>query len=210
MKRDPNGDARAQGGIDLPTLQKYMNFWFASSLDLFGGEVSSNAAQFFASGLKGRAKEEGYEDHIALTGTKNIPHIKEGRVVDENVPLRMAMNEVLRDDYVTDCQRGVDKWNRAIKEAGIDFELKLPSRRFNRTVGLYAGMHFDHGGTPITAEAWTARVGEWLPNAAEKAYVKSLMTAPVYEPGKMANWIAAPKHGIKGRPVEFEYVRHSV
>ena len=27
------------------------------------------------------------------------------------------MNEVLRDEYVDDCQRGVDKWNRAIAEA---------------------------------------------------------------------------------------------
>ena len=55
-KLDPNGDARAQGGVDLATIQRYLNFWFSSSLDLFGAEVSSNAASFFAAGLKGRAK----------------------------------------------------------------------------------------------------------------------------------------------------------
>ena len=44
MKQDPNGDARAQGGIDLPTIQKYLNLWYSLSLDLFGGEISSNAA----------------------------------------------------------------------------------------------------------------------------------------------------------------------
>ena len=209
-KLDPNGDARAQGGIDLATLQKYMNFWFSSSLGLFGGEVSSNAASFFASGLKGRAKEDQYEDHLALTGTMNIPHFKDGRIIDESVPLRMAMNEVLRDDYVVDCQRGVDKWNRAIKEAGVDFELTLPHRRFNRGVGLYAGQHFDPQGNPITAAEWSARQGDWLPTEADRAYVKSLMTKPVYEPGKMAHWIAPPKQGIKGRPVDFEYVRHTV
>ncbi len=209
-KLDPNGDARAQGGIDLGTLQKYMNFWFSSSLGLFGGEVSSNAASFFASGLKGRAKEDQYEDHLALTGTMNIPHFKDGRIIDESVPLRMAMNEVLRDDYVIDCQRGVDKWNRAIKEAGVDVELTLPNRRFNRGVGLYAGQHFDPQGNPITAAEWSARQGDWLPTEADRAYVKSLMTRPVYEPGKMAHWIAPPKQGIKGRPVDFEYVRHTV
>ncbi len=207
-KLDPNGDARAQGGIDLPTIQRYLNFWFSSSLDLFGGEVSSNAAAFFASGLKGRAKEEQYDDHVALTGTMTIPHVKDGRVVDESVSLRMAMNEVLRDDYVADCQRGVDKWNRAIKEAGLDFELKLPSRRFNRTLGLYAGLRFDTDGNLITESDWAARKGAWLPSDADRTYVKSLMTRPIYEPGKMAQWIAPPKQGIKGRPVDFEYVRH--
>ena len=45
-KQDPNGDARAQGGIDLMTIQKYINRWFSFSLDLFGGENSSNAAEF--------------------------------------------------------------------------------------------------------------------------------------------------------------------
>ena len=38
--------------------------------------------------------------------------------------------------------------------------------------------------------------------------VLSLMTRPVYEPGKMAHWIAPPKQGIKGRPADFVYVRH--
>lgn len=208
-KLDPNGDARAQGGIDLTTLQKYMNFWFSSSLDLFGGEVSSNAASFFATGLKGRAKEEQHEDHLALSGTRTITHLKEGRLVDESVPLRMAMNEVLRDDYVTDCQRGVDKWNRAIAEAGVAFELKLPNRRFNRTQGLYGGLRFDVDGNPLGEAEWAARKDAWLPTDADRAYVKSLMTKPVYEPGKMAHWIAAPKQGIKGRPVDFEYVRHA-
>ena len=41
---------RAQGAVDLPLLQKYLNFWCSSSLDLFGAEISSNAANSFASG----------------------------------------------------------------------------------------------------------------------------------------------------------------
>lgn len=207
MKLDPNEDARAQGGIDLPTIQKYINRWFSVSLDLFGGEVSSNAANFFAGGLKGRAKEERYEDHIALEATLNIPTVKDGKLVDDSVPLRNAMNEVLRGEYIEDSQRGLDKWNRLIKEKGIDFELTLPSSRFNRNAGIYTGIHFDPSGRLIDRAEWEARKHEWLPNEADKTFIKSLMTTPVYEPGKMAHWIGAPKHGIKGRPVEFEYVK---
>ena len=39
----------------------------------------------------------------------------------EDVPLRTAMNEVLREEYSHDSQRGVDKWNRVIEEAGFSF-----------------------------------------------------------------------------------------
>jgi benzoyl-CoA 2,3-dioxygenase component B len=208
MKQDPNADARAQGGIDLPTIQKYLNWWYSVSLDLFGGEVSSNAATFFASGLKGRAKEDRYEDHLALEQFKTIATPKDGRLVDEEVPLRNAMNEVLREEYIDDSQRGVDKWNRLLAEHGVDFRLTLPSRRFNRHAGIYAGMRFDPEGNLISEEEWAARQGKWLPSDADKAYIKSLMK-PVYEPGKMANWIAPPKQGIKGRPIEFEYVRRA-
>ena len=32
---------------------------------------------------------------------------------------------------------------------------------------------------------------------------------PVYEPGKMAAWIAPPEKGIKDRPLDYDYVRLS-
>jgi benzoyl-CoA 2,3-dioxygenase component B len=211
MKKNKNEDARAEGGVDLATLQKYLNFWFSVSLDLFGGEISSNAASFFASSLKGRAKEESYPDHKALDGVyeMDVP-LASGGFDRQSVPLRNAMNEVLRDEYVEDSQRGVDKWNRAIEEAGINFRLTLPSRRFHRAVGMYAGHHFDPQGNPISKEEWERRKHEWIPSPADEAYVKSLMTAPVFEPKQMAHWIAPPPRGIKGRPVDFEYVKRSV
>jgi benzoyl-CoA 2,3-dioxygenase component B len=34
------------------------------------------------------------------------------------------------------------------------------------------------------------------------------MGKAITEPGKMANWIAPPKRGIKGKPIDYEYVRH--
>jgi benzoyl-CoA 2,3-dioxygenase component B len=82
----------------------------------------------------------------------------------------------------------------------------LPSQRFNREIGLYANLPFDPWGALLTADAMKLRRDDWLPTPADEAYVKSLMY-PVYEPGKMANWIAAPKRGINGKPLDFEYVR---
>jgi benzoyl-CoA 2,3-dioxygenase component B len=206
MKQDPNGDARAQGGLPLEMIQKYLNLWFALSLDLFGGEISSNAASFFAAGLKGRYKEDGYEDHLALDQGYRMTVVKEGRVVEEDVPLRTAMNEVLRDAYVEDCQRGVDRWNKRLAEAGLSEQLRLPSKRFYRRIGLYADMPFDPEGRLVSREEWDLGQGDWLPTAEDKACVQSLQGA-VREPGKIANWLGRPARGIKGLPFEYEYVR---
>jgi benzoyl-CoA 2,3-dioxygenase component B len=206
MKRDPNEDVRNQGGIDLDTIQKYVNFWYSSSLDLFGGEISTNAADYFASGLKGREHEEQFGDHIALHGTYRIPILDDGKMGERDVPVRNAMNEILRDAYIDDNQRGVDRWNKMIAESGVDYTITLPNRRFNRTMGIYAGHRFDPQGHPISAEDWERRKYEWLPNAADRTYVHALMQ-PVLERGKMAHWIAAPDRGVKGLPVDFEYIR---
>ena len=206
MKQDPNGDARAGGGLDLATIQKFINLWYSLSLDLFGGEISSNAADFFATGLKGRFKEKDYEDHVALSGSYRMPKLEEGKLVEEDVPLRNAMNEVLRDGYVADCQRAVDKWNRTIERSGAtEMRLRLPHRRFHRAIGLYAGMPCDIDGNLLERSEYERRLGEWLPNDADRAYVDSLMH-PVYERGKIASWIAPPARGINGQPFDYEYV----
>lgn len=207
-KQDPNGDARAQGGIDLETVQKYVNYWFAYSLDLFGSEVSTNAAAFFASGLKGRYQEaKKYTEHTALNQVKTIAMIENGSLTDKEVPLRNAMNEVLREEYALDCSRVIKAWNRALTEEGTDFRVRLPHTRFFRRQGIYSDHHFDLDGNLISKEEFEANQHNWLPSLEDRAYVLSLMK-PVHESGKCANWIAAPKRGINGQPFEFEYVRH--
>jgi benzoyl-CoA 2,3-epoxidase subunit B len=206
MKADPNEDVMKQGGIPLDMIQRYLNLWFALSLDLFGGEISSNAASFFADGLKGRYKEETYQDHLALSDTYRMSVPKEGRVAEEDVPLRNAMNEVLRDAYIEDCQRGVDRWNKRLAEAGIATRLALPSKRFYRHIGIYASLPFDPQGQFVDKTEWDRRRGEWLPSDADRAYVANLQKA-VRDPAQIANWIAKPARGIKGLPFEYEYVR---
>ena len=209
MKQNANEDARAEGGIDLPTIQRSLHLWYSLSLDLFGGEISSNAASYFASGLKGRAKEDQYEDHVALEPTYRMTSLDGGRFTETEVPMRNAMNEVLRDAYVEDCQRGVDKWNRIIRDAGIAFELTLPSRRFHRHIGMYADICASPSGEIVTKDEFERHRSEWLPTEADKLFVKSLMTTPTYEAGKIANWVAPPTQGIRGRPFDFAYVRRA-
>lgn len=207
MKEDPNEDVRNQGGIDLDTIQKFVNFWYTSSLDLFGSEISSNAADYFAAGLKGRAHEDRYEDHVAMHGNHTIEFLEDGRISSKQIPLRNAMNEVLRESYISDNQRGLDRWNKLIAKHGFDFRVKLPSRRFNRKQGIHSGLHFDPEGNPISKEEFERKRSQWLPTPEDRAYVKSLMQVAVLEPGQMANWIAAPTRGINGKPLEFEYMR---
>jgi benzoyl-CoA 2,3-dioxygenase component B len=206
LKQDPNGDVRAQGGIDLPTIQRYLNLWFALSLDLVGGEISTNAAQFFAAGLKGRYREERYADHTALADSYTMPMVMEGALTEQAVPLRNAMNEVLRDAYVDDCQRAVDRWNRHLEDAGLADRLHLASKRFARHIGLYADRPIDPKGHLLAVDEWERRRAEWLPSDADRAYIETLMN-PVHERGRIAGWIAAPARGVKGLPFDYEYVR---
>ena len=204
--KDPNGDARKHGAVDLVTIQKWINYWFSSSVELFGGEISSNAADYFAAGLKGRYREDKYTEHAALGEIYKMDVFEEGRVQNKEIPLRNAMNEVLRDEYVDDCARAVRKWNKIIAEAGVKFEMKLPNRRFNRSMGIYAGHTFDLEGNPISPEQFEAKRAEWLPTAEDREFVKSLMK-PVHEPGKFASWIAPPLKGVQGTSLDFEYVK---
>jgi benzoyl-CoA 2,3-dioxygenase component B len=207
MKQSPDEDVRASGGIPLDVIQRYINYWFSYSLDLFGGEISSNAADFFAAGLKGRYQEQKkYDEHVLAEGSFTLPVVENGRIGEREVPLRNALNEVLRGEYVRDCERALERWNKYIADEGADYKLRLPSTRFHRHVGEFAGHHFDFDGRLITAEEFEARRDGWLPTRADREYVQSLMH-PVTEPGKIANWIAPPATGVKGKPFEFEYVR---
>ena len=120
--------------------------------------------------------------------------------------MRNAMNEYLRDDYTIDCQRAVDRWNKTIEKAGIDFTLKLPSSRFNRNIGNFSDHNFDPQGNLLTPAEWEAKKASYVSSAEDEIYLASIMK-PCLEPGKIANWIAAPRRGINGQAFEYEYVR---
>jgi benzoyl-CoA 2,3-dioxygenase component B len=124
----------------------------------------------------------------------------------ETIPTRNAMNEITRNLYIEDCQKGVTRWNRLIKKAGFDFEIKLPSSRFRRSIGSWANLPIDPSGSLLANDVYQNCLAAVLPSEADRAYVHSLMK-PVTEPGKMASWIAAPDRGINNNTPEFEYVK---
>jgi benzoyl-CoA 2,3-dioxygenase component B len=129
-----------------------------------------------------------------------------GGLKNDTISVRNGMNEITRLEYVKDCNVGVTRWNMGIKRAGIDFELKLPSTRFRRAVGVWSGIPTDPQGNPITQAEFDAKKDSWLPTPQDISFVKSLMHR-VTEPGKMAAWIAPPDRGINANPVEYEYVK---
>jgi len=197
---------RKAGAVDLATIQKYLNFWFSSSLDLFGADVSSNAASYFANGLKGRPDEMQYEDHLASGQTYTLEVPDKDGVKTEQIPMRNAMNEVTRNSYVRDCDIGVKRWNRLIEKAGYTTRLSLPSTRFRRNIGSWAGISTDPAGRPISRTEFDAHKADWLPDEADRSFVHSLMQG-VFDRGKMAAWIAPPDRGINNNPVDYEYVK---
>jgi benzoyl-CoA 2,3-epoxidase subunit B len=207
LDTDEVATLRKAGVIDLPTVQRFLNFWFTSSLDLFGSESSSNAANYFSNGLKGRPDEAKFADHVeaGTTMTIQVPD-GHGGVRDESISVRNGINEITRLEYAKDCNVGVTRWNMLVKRAGVPFEFKLPSTRFRRSVGAWAGLHTDPQGNPITSAEFEAKKNDWLPTPEDIAFVKSLQQR-VTEPGKMAGWIAPPDRGINAQPVEYEYVK---
>lgn len=207
LDTDNVGSLRQAGVIDLPTIQKFMNFWFTSSLDLFGSEASSNAANYFSNGIKGRPDESKFSDHVERETemTLQVPDGK-GGVKNETISTRNGMNEITRLEYIKDCNIGITRWNMGIKRAGINFEFSLPSARFRRSVGAWSGSATDPQGNPLSAAEFEAKKDDWLPTDEDKLFIHSLMQR-VIEPGKMAGWIAPPDRGINANRLDYEYVK---
>ena len=198
---------RDLGVIDLPTIQKKANLHYSLSLDLFGSEVSTNAANAFNAGIKGRYQEVKLDDDHRLQGAEyTVRRFADGNILEESVPALSAINMRLRDDYVKDASGGVKRWNTIIKKSGIDFEITMPHEGFHRNIGEFAVASITPEGNIISKEEWESRRGDWLPTSSDGDYIKSLMN-PVTEPGVYASWIAPPRMGIDNKPGDFEYVQ---
>jgi len=198
---------RKLGVIDLPTIQKKANFHFSVTLDLFGSEVSTNAAAAFEASVKGRYQEAKIDDdHRLNDSTYPVLRYVDGelRMVDE--PAINAVNARLRDDYIKEVESGFKRWNKVINKTGVDFELKVPHVAFNRRVGELAGLHVSPDGELLSEEQWQARCHEWLPDQSDLQFISSLMQ-PVLEPGRYAGWIAPPKVKVDNKPGDFEFVK---
>ena len=198
---------RALGVIDLPTIQKKLNLHYSLSLDLFGSEVSTNAANSFNSGLKGRFHETQIDDdHRLESATYPVLKMVNGAITKVDEPALTALNMRLRDDYSADCVKGLLRWNKVITTAGFDYQLKLPHVAFHRQIGEFKDVEATPEGALIDAAAWTKREAEWLPTTVDGDFIASLMKSKI-EPGAFAGWISPPKVGIDNKPGDFEYVQ---
>lgn len=198
---------RDLGVIDLPTIQKKLNLHYSLSLDLFGNEVSTNAANAFNAGIKGRYMEHRLDDdHQLQRDTYDVKMVSEDQIVTEQMPALNAINMRLRDDYVKDASGGLTRWNKIMKRKNVDFEFRLPHEGFNRNIGVFANVSVDPQGNIISPDSWEAQMAEWLPTKADGEFIQSLMK-PCYEPGQYASWIAPPKVGINNQAGDFEYVK---
>jgi benzoyl-CoA 2,3-dioxygenase component B len=204
---DDPAEVRRQGVIDLPTIQRYLNFHFSVTMDLFGADVSSNAATFYSTGLKGRFEETKADDDHLLTGASYpVLEVQDGRLATVHAPALNALNERLRDDFIKDATAGAERWNRILQKQGIAFAFKVPHKAFNRRIGPLSAAKIDPEGRVVSDAEWSANLDRWLPSTADRAFVASLM-GRVVEPGKFANWIAPPSRGINNLPIDYTYVR---
>lgn len=207
LKTDDVNKLRNAGVIDLPTIQRYLNFHYSVTIDLFGADQSSNAATFYSSGLKGRFEEGKREDdHRLHEQNYKVLEVVDGKLQEKEVPMLNALNEVLRDDYIKDSNAGVGRWNKVMEKAGIDFRLTVPHKAFNRQIGALAGVRISPDGRPVSEQEWQTRKNEWLASDDDRNFVASLMKQCL-EAGKFAGWIAPPVMGINRQPVDFEYVK---
>ncbi|OHV33421.1 MULTISPECIES: benzoyl-CoA 2,3-epoxidase subunit BoxB [Pseudofrankia] len=207
MRAHGTDDLWRHGGIPLSVIQKYINFHYSVSLDLFGSETSSNVASYFTTGLKGRWLEtRRRDDHVLTEAILEVPEVRDGAFTTRTVPMLTGLNLDLRNEYAADCATGVRRWNAALADAGVDVRLTLPHIGFNRAVGAFVGHRISPDGEILDEAAWHARLGDWLPTADDMAQVSGLM-GPIFDPGQFASWLTPPKHGINNTPVEFDYVR---
>jgi benzoyl-CoA 2,3-dioxygenase component B len=198
---------RALGVIDLPTLQKKANLHYSLTLDLFGNEISTNAANAFNAGLKGRYREDRLtDDHQLTAATYPVLRLHDGLIVRQDVPALSSLNMRLRDDFVEDTAAGVARWNRVFERAQVPFRISLPHVAFNRRIGEFSKVCADPEGSVMTAEQWAARRDTFLPTTDDNLFITSLMQ-PCWEKGAYASWIAPPRIGIDNMPGDFEYVR---
>jgi benzoyl-CoA 2,3-epoxidase subunit B len=198
---------RTLGVIDLPTIQKKLNLHYSLSLDLFGSEVSTNAANNFNASLKGRFHETRInDDHRLENATYPVLKLVDGEVKRVDEPALTALNMRLRDDYTADCAKSVERWNKIIEKSGIAFRLQLPHVAFHRRIGEFRDVHATPYGELINSEAWRHRSCHWLPSPVDGQFIAELMQ-PVRERGEFAGWIAPPKIGIDNKPGDFEYVK---
>ena len=144
-----------QGLIPIAFLQKYINKWVSTGLDLFGTDESTSAQWAYVYGVKGRYDER-----------------------ESNVPAdREHLNEESRGHYFKELKDEMVRISKP-RKAG-EPELYICSDKFNRGVGHHHGKRYDVHGEPFEGDEddWLAYLDSVLPtDADEKKLVEEYLT----------------------------------
>jgi len=106
MAENDTDDVAALGAIPLPVIQRYLNFHYSVSLDLFGGETSTNVANYYTAGLKGRWSEDRrQDDHTLADDSMMVDALVDGEIGELEVAALTGLNTDLRRQYINDCRR---------------------------------------------------------------------------------------------------------
>src|SRR5262249_21081738 len=167
---------RKLGVIDMPTIQKKLNLHYSLSLDLFGSEVSTNAANAFNASLKGRFREAALDDdHKLDNAIYPVLKLVNGEIKRVDEPALTAINMRLRDDYTRDCAKGIERFNKIIERTGVNFRLALPHVAFHREIGEFKDIEATPDGKLIDSGAWAKDQDKWLPSSSDGEFIASLM-----------------------------------
>ena len=198
---------RALGVIDLPTIQKKANLHFSLTLDLFGNEISTNAANAFNAGLKGRYREDKLtDDHQLMSAVYPVLRPRDGahhpggrsRVVGaEHAAARRLRGGCRGRGGALEPRAGTDRNRFPHHPAAC--RVQPPHRRVQRHP------HRHRRATSSAARNGTRGARSMLPSTDDNLFITSLMRTS-RQPGTYAGWIAPPRHGIDNMPGDFEYV----
>lgn len=131
-------------------IQRFFYKWIPTAFDLFGTDHSSSAHWAYVWGLKGRYDER---EHQAE-------------------PDKAKLNELSRELYRQEIAKLVERLNMFIPEK--ERQLKVPSLKFNRRIGMYAKQYWTVDGEPIDAEKYQAYLETVLPRMEDIQFVKDL------------------------------------
>lgn len=147
--------------VPVAILQKYVNKWVSTAHDLFGKDGSSTAEWAYVWGLKGRFDERKQADKTAFD--------------------RKELNAHNRGLYHVEVADIIRKLNAHVTETGRSEQLVMPSEKFRREIGTWAGGRFDiHGNELPNDAAYAKYLEENLPGPKDEAVIAGLAKSPDY------------------------------
>jgi hypothetical protein len=131
-----------QGVIPCALVQKYVNKWVSTGLDLFGTDDSASAQWAYVYGVKGRYDEREAQEPAA----------------------REHLNEASRELYFQELRDEMRRISKVRKEG--EPALYIPSDKFKRGIGKFAGKRYTVHGDDFEGDdvAWEEYLSSVLPS----------------------------------------------